>query len=300
MSPSQPFWSASSKNDSASRSSRTVRIVASRTPSVSRRIRSRAPRRSRYPRVVRSSPSRRRQSNANRVTGKSWAMRSTSVFLPRRRETSWNGRNSPVFASTGTASPSTMASFARRASRSPATISGNWPVMSSSCREKSWIRSGPTCACTRSPSYLYSRAHSPRRSRTSSRVSRRSASIARIGRPRPRWSAPRPSRPSRARTAATSPRSDETLYARSTRSRSSFVACVAARASTIVMSATPRRIFPTTVRARYRASSGVASLRRSARSWSLRSCEPVPAVVAISFRLAYTVSMVSGSELRVV
>src|SRR5256885_10163396 len=76
---------------------------------------------------------------------------------------------------------------------------------------------------------------------------------------------PNPSMPFDARTRATSPRSEHTLYARSTRGRSAFVANAAARASTIVMSAMPSRIWPTTIRTTYFASLGVALPRRSDR-----------------------------------
>src|SRR5881396_3522465 len=107
ISPSHPAWRASSKNASACFTLSVTRTVEGRISSFAWTTPSRAFRRSVYGRAVKSSSERRRQSNAKRVTGNSFDILSTSVLRPRRRLTSWNGRNSPVFGSTGTASPST-------------------------------------------------------------------------------------------------------------------------------------------------------------------------------------------------
>ena len=83
--------------------------------------------------------------------------------------------------------------------------------MFSRCREKSSIFVRETWAWTRSPSYLYSRAAFPIRVKISSSVSKRSASIARIGRNSFRRISSRPLSPFVEMTRATSPRSEETL-----------------------------------------------------------------------------------------
>src|SRR3972149_3885094 len=159
-----------------------------------------------------------------------------------------------------------------------------------------WTPSRVTWTCMRRPSYLYSNAQRPRRSNASFRVGTRSQSMERIGRPTLRWISARPSIPFAARTAATSPRSEDTLYARSTAGSCSFVANVAAKASTIVMSATPRRIFPRTVRTMYFASVGVASRRSSASPSIFVCCDPSPAACAIAARLSDTFPGVRGSR----
>ena len=111
--------------------------------------------------MVRSSPSAYSSSKQNRPTGTSWTAWSIP-YLRRRSMTSPNGRSSAAAASYATTSPSTIASAGASPAPSSSTTSGNWSEISSSRRVNSSILpSAVRCAWTRTPSYLYSAAHSP-------------------------------------------------------------------------------------------------------------------------------------------
>ena len=133
--------------------------------------------------------------------------------LRRRNMTSPNGRSSPAAASYATTSPSTMASRGPSPAASNATTSGNWLLTRSSLRVYSSIwPSAVRCACTRTPSYLYSAAHRPPSlARISPASDSRWASMARTGLPgRTRICSAAASPPS-ASAAATRPRSQQML-----------------------------------------------------------------------------------------
>ncbi len=213
--PSLPLAIASSKKVSNSFTFFVIRFFASFILSFFSIIFSSAWRLIGYFFVVRSLPSTYRASNKNKQTG----YRSMKWFTKYFRLlciNSWKGSNSPVWLSIATTSPSTIASFALILFIIKLTISGYWLDIFSSLLENKDIWDPFLCAWIRSPSYLYSAAHTPfSLSNISSVEERRSASIGLIGSKIVTWISFIPFIPFSATIFATLPRSEETLYARS-------------------------------------------------------------------------------------